>query len=217
MAATSIPLPANPGSRSVRSLVVVAMATWLALVVWLGASGVFVGAPGAPPLAIGIAVGGPLLFFWLWMRLSSSFRAFVLSLDLRLITGMQAWRWAGFGFLSLYVHGLLPAVFAFPAGLGDMAVGMTAPWIVMALLRRPGFATSKAFARWNLLGMLDLAVAVGIGTLDTVLATGAPGEVNTGAMAMMPLILIPGFLVPLFFMLHIAALLRRKHLLETRV
>jgi hypothetical protein len=51
----------------------------------------------------------------------------VLSLDIRLIVGMQAWRWAGLDFLSLYVHKVLPAVFALPAGLGDMAIGVTAP------------------------------------------------------------------------------------------
>jgi hypothetical protein len=136
----------------------------------------------------------------------------VLSLDLRLIAAMQAWRWAGLGFLSLYAHNVLPAIFALPAGLGDMAIGVTAPWMLLALVRQPRFATSTAFIRWNLLGMLDLVVAVGIGTLSALFATGAPGEISTAPMQTLPLLLIPAFLVPLFFMLHTAALMQSRHI-----
>jgi hypothetical protein len=138
----------------------------------------------------------------------------VLSLDLRLIAAMQAWRWAGMGFLALYAHNVLPAVFALPAGLGDMTVGVTAPWIMLALLRQPGFAASRAFIRWNLFGILDLIVAVGIGALMAGLATGAPAEISTAPMATLPLLLIPAFLVPLFLMLHIAALLQSRQMIR---
>jgi hypothetical protein len=200
------PNPAPNRHRTIKLTVSIALGAWLLLVVALGMAGGFVGPPHAPPLAMGVAVAAPLLLFWSWTRLSRSFRDFVLSLDLRLIAGVQGWRWAGFGFLALYAHKVLPAIFAMPAGLGDMAIGATAPWVVLALLRRPGFATSKAFTRWNLLGMLDLAVAVSIGTLSAMFATGAPGEVSTAAMATLPLVLIPAFGVPMFFILHIAAL-----------
>ena len=116
----------------------------------------------------------PLALFFASLRLSRSFRDFVLSLDLRLIAAIQAWRWAGLGFLSLYAHKVLPAVFAFPAGLGDMAIGVTAPWIMLALLRNPGFAARGAFIRWNILGILDLVIAISIGTVSALLATEPP-------------------------------------------
>jgi hypothetical protein len=64
--------------------------------------------------------------------------------------------------------------------------------------------------------MLDLVVAVTIGTMSAMFATGAPGEISTGAMATLPLLLIPAFLVPLFFMLHIAALLQSRQLVRSR-
>lgn len=165
-------------------------------------------------MAIGIAA--PLMLFFASLRLSQSFRAFVLSLDLRLIAGMQAWRWAGLGFLSLYAHKILPAVFALPAGLGDMAIGVTAPWITLALIRQPGFAASGAFIRWNALGILDLIIAVSIGTLSALFATGGPGETSTAPMATLPLLLIPAFLVPLFLMLHAAALMQSRQLRRSR-
>jgi hypothetical protein len=185
---------------------------WLLLVISLGAFGAFVGRPGTPPIAVGLGVGAPLLLFFSALWLSPSFREFVLSIDLRLIVGIQAWRWAGLGFLSLYAHNVLPAMFALPAGLGDMAVGFAAPWIVLALVRRPRFAASPAFIRWNVFGILDLVVAISLGTLSATFSTGAPGEISTAPMATLPLLLIPAFLVPLFLMLHTAALMQSRRL-----
>jgi hypothetical protein len=189
-----------------------ALSIWFILVLSFGAAGAFVGRPGAPPIGIAIAITAPLLIFFASLRLSRSFREFVLTLDLRLIVGMQAWRWAGLGFLSLYAHNVLPAVFAFPAGLGDMAVGVTAPWMILALVRQPGFAATRSFIRWNVFGIVDLLVAVSIGTVNALFTTGAPGEISTAPMGTLPLLLIPAFLVPLFFMLHAASLLQARQL-----
>jgi hypothetical protein len=97
-----------------------------------------------------------------------------------------------------------------------MAVGFAAPWMVLALVRRPDFAVSAAFIRWNVLGMLDLVVAISLGTLGTILSTGAPGEISTAPMATLPLLLIPAFLVPLFLMLHTAALMQSRQLIHSR-
>jgi hypothetical protein len=219
MTTTILPRPveSQPTGLSGISLgITLVLALWLLLVVSLGALGAFVGRPGAPPFAIAIGVGAPLLLFFAALRLSRSFRDFVLSLDLRLIAGIQAWRWAGLGFLSLYAYNVLPAVFALPAGLGDMAVGFAAPWMILGLVRRPAFATSAAFIRWNVLGILDLVVAVSIGALSATLATGAPGEISSAPMATLPLLLIPAFLVPLFLMLHTAALMQSRQIIRSR-
>ena len=219
MTAIVLPQPAEsqPSGRGVIPLsVAIALTVWLLLVVSLGAAGAFVRPPGTPPVPIAIGVAAPLLLFFASLRLSQSFREFVLTLDLRLIAGMQAWRWAGLGFLDLYAHNVLPAVFAVPAGLGDMAIGVTAPWIMLALVRQPGFAARKTFIRWNVLGILDLLIAVSIGAVSAFLTTGAPGEISTAPMATLPLLLVPAFLVPLFLMLHIAALMQSRQLLRSR-
>ena len=219
MSATVLPRPAESqraGGSGIRLSVILVLAVWFALVASLGAFGAFVGPAGAPPIAIGIGVGAPLLLFFAWLRLSRSFRDFVLSLDLQLIAGLQAWRWAGLGFLALYTHHVLPGMFALPAGLGDMAVGFAAPWMIVALARTPGFAASSAFIRWNVLGILDLVVAVSLGTLGATLTTGTPGEISTAPMATLPLLLIPAFLVPLFLMLHTAALMQSRQIIRGR-
>ncbi|MGO9948749.1 MAG: hypothetical protein ACLPWG_18080 [Steroidobacteraceae bacterium] len=211
------PAAAEPGRRDgIRRAVAITLTVWLLLVVSLGLAGVFVGTPGTPPLAIGIGVAAPLLLFFASLRLSQPFRKFVLSLDLKLIAGMQAWRWAGLGFLSLYAYKVLPAVFALPAGLGDMAIGVTAPWIILSLVRQPGFTATNRFISWNVLGILDLIIAISIATVSAFLATGARGEISTAPMATLPLLLIPAFLVPLFLMLHTAALMQSVQLIRSR-
>jgi hypothetical protein len=211
------PAESQPSGRGgIRPAVAIALAVWLLLVLSLGFAGAFVGRPGTPPLALAIGVAVPVVLFFASLRLSQSFRAFVLSLDLRFIAGMQAWRWAGLGFLSLYAYKVLPAVFALPAGLGDMAIGFAAPWIILALVREPGFAASGQFISWNVLGILDLLIALSIGTASAFFANGAPGEISTAPMARLPLLLIPAFLVPLFLMLHTAALMQCVHLIRSR-
>jgi hypothetical protein len=97
-----------------------------------------------------------------------------------------------------------------------MAIGVTAPWVILALVRQPAFAASAAFRRWNVLGILDLIVAVSLGTSSAILSTGAPGEITSAPMATLPLLLIPAFLVPLFLMLHTAALMQGRLLARAR-
>lgn len=68
---------------------------------------------------------------------------------------------------------------------------------------------------WNLLGILDLVVAVGSGALSCSLAGSIAGEVTTASMAQMPLVLIPAYLGPLFVMLHLAALFLTRRLVAS--
>src|SRR4030088_2673849 len=137
------------------AFVAVFFLAWLALIFVLGARGVFVAPRGAPPIALLIGLLAPLSLFLLGYRTIRPLREFILSADLRIIVGIQAWRWAGIGFLSLYFYGVVPGIFAWPAGLGDMAIGVTSPLVLSALLRRPGFAASKSFVALNLSGIFD--------------------------------------------------------------
>jgi hypothetical protein len=193
-----------------KALVAFVLALWLAGVVLLGAGGAFVSTPGSPPLPVALGVTAPLLVFLIALGASAAFRRFVTDTDLLLVTAIQGWRWAGFSFIGLYVYGVLPGLFAWPAGLGDMAIGLTAPLIARALVRRPGFAASRRFAIWNLLGILDLVVAISVATFVQIRATGAVGELTVAPMAQLPLLLVPAYLVPLFLMLHLSALLQAR-------
>lgn len=204
--------PGAPAVSGTRALVATFFASWLALILILGARGSFNAAPGQPPLALLIGLVAPLTLFFVAYRTIASIREFILSADLRLIAGVQAWRWAGFGFLTLYTYRVLPGIFAWPAGLGDMAIGATAPFVLSALLRRPDFAASNRFLVWNLSGILDLAVAVSIGAVGPLLAPNFYGTVTTAPMAQLPLVLIPTFLVPTFLMLHLTAIFQARRM-----
>jgi hypothetical protein len=196
-------IPTFPGTGS---WVAAFFLAWLGLVFVLGARGAFVAAQGAPPLALLIGLVVPLSLFLLGYWYVQPLREFILSADLRLIVGVQAWRWAGFGFLALYSYRVLPGIFALPAGLGDMAIGVTAPLMLASLLHRPDFAASKRFVAWNLSGILDLTVAVSLGALVPLLAPDFYRAATTSPMAQLPLVLIPAFLVPMFLMMHLTAL-----------
>jgi hypothetical protein len=44
------------------------------------------------------------------------------------------------------------------------------------------------------------------------LATGAPGGPATGVMSLMPEVLIPAYLVPIFLMLHTVSLMQSRRM-----
>ena len=91
-----------------------------------------------------------------------------------------------------------------------MLVGITAVSVLASLLRNPAFAGSRRFVLWNLLGILDLAVAISIGALVPLLAPNLYGTVTTAPMSQLPLVLIPAYLVPTFLMLHLTALFQSR-------
>jgi len=205
----------NNGRPSLRAVVIGALAVWFGLVLSLASQGAFVARPGLPPLPIFFGVAIPLgLFLAAYFGLRS-FRDFILGADVRFVAAIQAWRWGGLGFLSLYANGILPGLFAFPAGLGDMAIGFSAPWIVLNLVRNRLFASSRRFVIWNILGIVDFVVAVSTATLSSgafPAITALNGNVTTSAMAQLPLVLIPAFMVPFFTMLHLTALFQARQL-----
>ena len=209
----------NNGHSSLKSVVFTALALWLGLVSFLGSQGAFVGSAGSPPWRIFLGLAIPLAVFFAAYFGWGAFRAFVLGADLRFVVAMQAWRWAGQHFLFLYAHGVLPGLFAFPAGLGDMAIGITAPWIVLRLVRDPSFAASRRFAIWNILGIVDFVLATSMGVLCTGLfpgINGLIGNVTTRPMAQLPLVLTPAYIVPVFIMLHFTALFQARQLTRSR-
>src|ERR1051326_362081 len=174
------------GYPNLRSLVRVALAVWFGLVFFLGAQGAFVTRAGSPPLPIFFGLAIPLTVFFAGYFGWIPFRELILHVDLPFATAMQAWRWAGETFLWLYAWGVLPAAFAFPAGLGDMAIGLTAPWIVLGLVRNRLFTASRRFVIWNILGIVDLVVAVSMGVLSSgafPAINGLTGSVTPGALS----------------------------------
>ena len=169
------------------------------------------GASMIPPIAITAVV--PVAVFLTLYGLVERFRRVVLSLDIRDLTMLQLWRVVGLGFLMLYAHNVLPATFALPAGLGDVAVGIAAIFVFRRLNHNPDYARSSEFVRFNLLGFLDFAIAI----VTSGLASGAvPALVFDGVtsapMDVWPLSIFPSFIVPGFIILHLMTLFKVREL-----
>jgi hypothetical protein len=188
-----------------RNLTVAILLGWFSIAVGGSLLGVFDSEP-RPPVPLGLAAVIPVGVFAFCYLTSVRFQEFVCSIDLRLLTLAQTWRVGGIVFLILHQQGALPGVFAIPAGWGDFAIGITAP-IVAWYWRRP--FPSKTFVVWNVLGSLDLVLAVILGVLASQTPVGIlTGDVTTRLMGQFPLSLIPTFFVPLLLILHLISLSR---------
>jgi hypothetical protein len=113
----------------------------------------------------------------------------------------HSFRVAGIVLLLAMFLGRLPALFALPAGLGDIAVGIAAPRVGRRLSQGHG---QRAAIWFNTMGIIDLIVALAIGTLVgfhlvDVTPSGA-------AISQLPLVLIPSAAVPLLLALHLMSL-----------
>src|SRR5712692_1824940 len=173
---------------------------WFLLV--LGGS--LLGTFAQSPLVFYLTVGGPVILFVAGYLLSEVFRGFVRYLvgDPWVITALQTYRVLGVSMAIQALRNALPAVFGLPAGFGDLFIGVTA--LLAALAWSSGTRSGKAvFVLWNVLGVLDLIIAVSMGALA---AFTQSGPVTMAPMRLYPLSLVPAFGVPLAFILHFTGL-----------
>ena len=173
------------------------IAVWFLFALSASALHVFENNSNRIGLAVGIAALTPIVVFFLWLAASDSFRRFTLSLNPRILTSAQAWRMVGFTFVLLEARGALPAIFALPAGYGDMAIGATASFVAWKLANP---THRNSFILWQLLGITDLVTAVSLGTTAGLISPQGP---SMAPMTTLPLSLIPTFLVPLFVIFHV--------------
>jgi hypothetical protein len=189
----------------------VIMLVWLAVALAAGAAGVFDTGAGVPPGTLGVAAVVPPLVVVGLLTWSTRFRDWARALDLRLLTMLQTWRVAGFAFVALSAQGALPPGFAMPAGLGDIAVGMTAPFVAVFVIGGGRWAR-RTFYGWTFFGIADLLTAVTLGVLhsDSPIGLLAGAGPDTEMMGMLPMSLIPTFGVPLTLALHAISLANRQ-------
>src|SRR6266478_9697353 len=99
---------------------------WLALALFLAGQGTFRSAVNQPVPYIALAIGIPILVGALFIRGSKPVREIIASVPQSQLVAFQFYRVIGATFLVLYAVGQLPGIFALPAGLGDVMVGLTA-------------------------------------------------------------------------------------------
>lgn len=122
------------------------------------------------------------------------------------LIGVQTMRVMGAAFLTLYARGLMPFEFAIPAGIGDIVIGSTAPFVALVLFFNHSWGRAVAIV-WNGIGFLELTVSIILGFFTSLtpyqlLALNNPNEL----LFNFPLALVPLFAVPLSLLLHIFSL-----------
>ncbi len=171
--------------------VAVPLLAWFALVWTLAPTGVFRVFP-VVPLAIVVPVAIGLVLLMRSHRIAAALDA----LPPSWLVGLQVYRVFGGAFLVQLALGQLAPVFALPAGTGDVLVGVLALPVAFYLARREDGGRAIAVG-WNVLGILDLAVAITLGFLaSTGRLGGAPRPLGY------PLVMVPAFAVPLSVILH---------------
>jgi hypothetical protein len=92
----------------------------------------------------------------------------------------------GSAFLAIMALGHLPALFALPAGLGDIVTGIAAPLVARRLAR----GTGRRAALWlNAFGITDLVVALTLGALTAYQLINL--HPSAAALSELPLALVP--------------------------
>jgi hypothetical protein len=185
---------------------------WFFVTLFLAWLGFYRGSPSRIPTiqyGVFLPIIAGVILLWRWPLL----RSVVESMPQPWIVGIQLYRVLGSIFLVLYAAGRMPEAFAWPAGVGDILVGLFAPITAIAYAR--GWRGSAGLLRaWNLFGIADLVVALTTGFLTSpsplqLLAFDKPNQL----ISEFPVVMIPVFLVPLSILLHLVSLqkLRRTN------
>jgi hypothetical protein len=178
------------------------LASWSGVVLTAIAAGVFAGGASLRllPAAQAIPIAAVAIGYRAWPR----FRSYLLTLDLRLVLAAQLWRVIGIAFLFALAFDQLPAGFAVPAGIGDLATGIAALAVVLSLGN--GSLTRGRLYAFTALGVADFLIAN---------ATGLSLEPPT--LTAWPLVIFPTLMIPFFAVLHLVAVLQSRHDWDDRV
>lgn len=206
LAKANWPQPDRGATLRTASLILIG---WFLVAIALGGLGVYQASSDRLPtiqygILLPILIGGVLL----WR--SSTLGRIIDAVPLPWLVGVQLYRALGTMFLILYANNKLPALFAWPAGIGDILVGVLAPLVALIYARAPREGASLVLG-WNVLGILDLVVAVSTGFI-TAPSPFLPhiNPPTSELMSVLPLVVIPTFAVPISILLHIATLMKLR-------
>lgn|SRR5262245_10847648 len=181
---------------------------WFAAIVALAALGLFSRTGTLGIVALSAAVFVPIVAGWIALARSRRVQSFVSAIPLATLVGVHVGRLIGGFFFALYGAGRMPPTFALTAGYGDLLVGLTALPLAAVIHRRATGWQWLALG-WNALGALDLITALTLGVGSAASPARFIFEApDSGAVGVLPWALIPGVLVPLYMLTHIAIFIR---------
>ena len=101
---------------------------------------------------------------------------------------------------------VLPAAFAIPTGLIDIAFAVTSVFVASGMVNSRG-ETSRGFVAWHVAGLAGLAISVTLAVLTSSARFGVVDAQHTSrAMTWFPMSLVPVFIGPMVLIFHLPAL-----------
>jgi hypothetical protein len=185
--------------------VMIPFTLWLALIWGSAINGVFRSGVASLPL-LPFAIFLPVIIGTPIVLVSKRMGQVLDAMPASWLIALQAYRVLGSAFLIGWARGLVPGVFALPAGIGDVTTGLLA--VPVAILLAAGrLKGRKAAIAWNVFGLLDFAIAVSIGLMI------APGplqvivpSIPNATAGIYPNVMVPAFAVPSSILLHVLSL-----------
>lgn len=184
---------------------------WFAISMPLSIAGVF-NVPATladPPVVLMfLFVGSGLIWALAW--LTPLGKKATLATPLSAIAAFQIPRIMGGLFLIGWMFGEIPALFAIPAGIGDILAGL-AGWKASKALARNSPDGQNWLRLTNLIGMADFVMAIVLGMVTSkglahLYSQNAPNIIND-----YPLAFFPAYFVPIFLGFHFIAISRLKY------
>lgn len=158
------------------------------------------------PPKVMIWAGLPLIIIlFVFIGNTRLFKTLLRSITLESLIAVHIFRVLGVFFIILYCYHLLPAKFAFSAGLGDILTAVLALPVAKMVSKRTRWATAAVYA-WNILGIMDI-----VNLLVIAVITGANG--NLREMTVFPFVWFPAFAPATILFLH-AAVFRKLYQLK---
>ena len=194
------------GQRRTTWLAIMVPFTLWAAVAWTAAiNGVFRTSASPLPL-LPLAIFLPVLVGTPPLLLSKRVGQLLDAMPTTWLVALQLYRVFGSQWLVYWLLGLLPGLWALPAGTGDVLTGLFA--VTAAIALATGTAEGrKAAILWNIFGFADLVVAI---TLGMIMSPGpfqliVPNGPSIGLDGY-PNVLTPAFVVPGSILLHALSL-----------
>jgi len=126
----------------------------------------------------------------------SRLRAWLEQLDPRALVGLHATRLAAAYFFALEARGILPSAFALPIAWAEIVLAVAALGVVFLPLSER--VRSHALVIWNFAGLFHLLIATA-----SAIRLGLTDPSSLRNFAVLPLSLLPTFLVPLLLATHV--------------
>ena len=178
--------------------------SWFSIALSLSVTGWFERFDASTLFGVGTVI--TVTAFTVLYKLETRFRKIVRPRDLRRLTYGQALRFYGIlAFFKEHQH-ILPAVFAIPTGVLDVAFAGSSFYVASRFAAVRGRPSPMFFA-WHIAGLGALATSIILVYLTESTRFGlVEGDITSQSMAWFPMSLVPTFIGPMVLVFHLLAI-----------